>query len=63
MNIFLQLPSAVTARSVGSPVGRLASACMAQDDTDGRYVYIEDFGWSDPLTTAWFDEQRRLSRG
>lgn len=24
-------------------------------------VYIEDFGWSDPLTTAWFDEQRRLS--
>ena len=22
---------------------------------------IEDAGWSEPLTTAWFDEQRRLS--
>jgi DivIVA domain-containing protein len=29
---------------------------MAQDD-----IRIEDFGWSEPLTTAWFDEQRRLS--
>jgi DivIVA domain-containing protein len=29
---------------------------MAQDD-----ARIEDFGWSEPLTTAWFDEQPRLS--
>jgi DivIVA domain-containing protein len=34
---------------------------MAQDDAHMDDGYIEDFGWSDPLTTAWFDEQRRLS--
>jgi DivIVA domain-containing protein len=29
---------------------------MGQDGMD-----IEDFWWSEPLATAWFDEQRRLS--
>jgi DivIVA domain-containing protein len=54
MNIFLQLPSAV--RHGRLPVRRPASACTAQHGMD-----IEDAGWSEPLTTAWFDEQHRLS--